>query len=289
MNKQDFGTLIAELRQEHVLSGKVWTREILGEKSGLGKNVIDNIERGEKAHIEPETLYALCEVLQLSSLERKELFIAASGIDAHKIFEDEPIEYYIALERILAKSQLPAFIIDPYGDVIALNPIILKFYQVTKDDLENSSLVSKYNIMRILFSPEFSMQRQLMGNSWHPFALRTIHTFRAVSLRYRAKPYFKKLVQEMASEYPKFASYWQGSSLWKDEFKPFSDNVSFSYKLLNFTFEIASSTITSVTSSGELILFMFTPLSSEASWVFRELSRIVGTGAIRLAQWPEKP
>jgi DNA-binding Xre family transcriptional regulator len=286
LDRQDFGALIAELRQEHSTLNKTWTREMLGEKSGLGKNIVDNIEQGKKAHIEPETLQALCDALELSLLERKELFLAASGIDAVKAPNVNSLDYLQAQEEIVEKSQSPCFIMSPYGDILGLNPIILKFYQITKKQLDESSLLSRYNIMRLLFSPEFSMQRNLMGQSWAPFAHRTIQTFRARSLRYRARPRFKELIAEMTDAYPLFASYWQGAPLMKQDYNPVLDNSRFSYALLGFKFEVATTTIVSVTPHGELILYSFLPLSPEASWAFQKLFKIAGTGIIRLASWP---
>ena len=185
------------------------------------------------------------------------------------------------------KIRVPAFIIDPYGDVIALNPLILAFYQTSKEQLDKSELLSRYNMMRLLFSPEFSLHRSLMGKSWYSFAHQTIHIFRAMNLRYRTSPYFKKLVTEMSVEYPLFLSYWQGSPFIQRDQNHFMDNSRFSYQLFNINFEVISSTITSATPEGELLLYSFIPLTSEASWAFDKLLKIVGTGLIRLSLWPK--
>jgi hypothetical protein len=49
-----------------------------------------------------------------------------------------------------------------------------------------------------------------------------------------------------------------------------------------------ASTITAVTSSGELFLIQNVPLDEHTDQVFDQLKN-AGTGAMRFAPWPEKP
>jgi transcriptional regulator with XRE-family HTH domain len=255
MNRKNFGELITVLRTEHATHGQIWSQEKLGEISGLKRLVIGNIERGKKKQLEPETLLALSDALQLSAMERKELFIAAAGIDVYKIFHDDPNLYLAELIQTLDSIQVPSFIMDPYGDIVALNPLLLAFYQVDKNDLDKSNLKSKYNIMRVLFSDEFSAQRQLMGKSWEKFAHSAILSFRAVSLRYRAEKYFKATFADLITNYPLFDKFWKVSPLMQNEYKPLTDNNVVILEIGGNSYKTVTSSITSVTPKGELYMY----------------------------------
>jgi transcriptional regulator with XRE-family HTH domain len=80
MNREDFGELVATLRQD-----MNWKQSQLAEYANLDDAVISQIERGVKKHFEPELLFQLANVFQLTTLERREFFLAASGLDQKQI------------------------------------------------------------------------------------------------------------------------------------------------------------------------------------------------------------
>ena len=74
MDKKAFGKLLAVLRDEvH------WTQADLAEMVEVETGVISNLERGTKKNLEPELLFRLANALGLTTLERREFFLAASG------------------------------------------------------------------------------------------------------------------------------------------------------------------------------------------------------------------
>ena len=85
--------------------------------------------------------------------------------------------------------QAPAFIADAYWDVIAINKAIADIYDLTVESFTESSdsPITQFNMMRILFSPQFDEQKKLLGNEWEKFALNTALLFRTSSLRYRSR------------------------------------------------------------------------------------------------------
>src|SRR5581483_93373 len=91
--------------------------------------VISKLERGVKKHFEPDLLFRLANVLQLTTLERREFFLAASGFDAQKILKK--------MLDLMGQVRLPAFVIDVYGDVIAANNCILAFFKPPLSLLES--------------------------------------------------------------------------------------------------------------------------------------------------------
>src|ERR1051325_11756531 len=76
MNRKEFGQLLATLRQDLDL-----TQFELAEFADVDEAVISQMERGVKKHFEPELLFQLANALQLTTLERREFLLAASGLD----------------------------------------------------------------------------------------------------------------------------------------------------------------------------------------------------------------
>ena len=101
MNRVEFGRLIASLRREHEdENDRPWNQERLAREANavvgaevLSKYIVSNIERGNRI-LDEETLLALAAALRLTSGERKEFFLAASGVDNERIAlqRDEPEE-----------------------------------------------------------------------------------------------------------------------------------------------------------------------------------------------------
>src|SRR5678816_4657390 len=80
MNRREFGQLLATLRQD-----LDWTQFELAEYAEVDEAVVSQIERGVKKHFEPELLFSLANTLQLTTLERREFLLAASGLDQRQI------------------------------------------------------------------------------------------------------------------------------------------------------------------------------------------------------------
>lgn len=76
MNRKEFGQLLATLRKD-----MGWTQFQLAELVEIDEAVISQVERGVKKHYEPELLFSLANAFQLTTLERREFFLAASGLE----------------------------------------------------------------------------------------------------------------------------------------------------------------------------------------------------------------
>ena len=294
MNRKDFGQLLAALRQD-----LDWTQFQLSEHANIDEAVISQIERGVKKYFEPELLFQLANALQLTTLERREFFLAASGLDQKQIVRQQSAAMdtdVFNIRKILDKMieltgqvRLPALLSDVYSDVIAVNQMMLSFYNIPPVMLENAGQIpGGYNTIRINFWKRL-VGRNLVGDRWDYYALNSMHFFRENSLRYRATPYFKYLMQAFRNpaEYPLFERYWKMvSSLERDK----EMNIDFfTYPHSEFgELKYASSNNVSITSYGELFLIQYVPLDEATSSVFEELARKAGSGAVRLAPWPNK-
>lgn len=295
MNRKEFGELVATLRQD-----LGWTQFQLAEYAEVDEAVVSQIERGVKKYFEPDLLFHLANALQLTTLERQEFVLAASGLDETQIVRQpsavtatDVFDATKILERMIALTadiHLPAFLIDVYSDVVAANKIMLAFYNVPSSMLETAATVpGGYNTTRLNFGSDLVGRKHVVDN-WDNYALNSMRSFRENSLRYRAKPYFKYLMKNFRNPtaYPFFDRYWKLVSSTEQDKEMRVDYFSYHHKDLGPLKYIASMT-TAVTSFGSLFLVQNLPLDEHTDDVFTQLKLKAGTGVVRFAPWPEKP
>ena len=190
MNRRDFGELVAALRQDLHL-----TQFQLAENSDLDNAVISQIERGVKKYFEPELLFQLANAFQLTTLERREFLLAASGLDQKEIVRQpsavmstDVFNIRRALDKMVeltGQVRLPAFLADVYGDVIATNNIILLFFKAPAEYIQMASQTpGGYNTTRFNFGRDLVGRNNVIDN-WDQYALNSMRSFRENSLRYR--------------------------------------------------------------------------------------------------------
>jgi len=294
MNRKQFGELVAALRQD-----LGWTQFKLAENAELDDAVVSQIERGVKKHFEPELLFQLVNTFQLTTLERHEFLLAASGLDQKQIVRQPSVAMatdVFNVRRVLDKMielteqvRLPAFLADVYGDVIAANNIILSFFKVPLEYLkEVDKIPGGYNTVRFNFSKDLVARSHVIDN-WDQYALNSMRSFRENSLRYRAQPYFKYLMKifRNQNEYPLFERYWKLVSSNEQDKEASTDHFSYLHGEFGQIKYISSPTI-SITSFGELFLIPYLPLDQSTSQVFEQLAQQAGQGVTRFAPWPEK-
>jgi transcriptional regulator with XRE-family HTH domain len=295
MKRKEFGELVAALRQD-----LGWTQFELAEYAEVDEAVISQIERGVKKYFEPELLFHLANTLQLTSLERHEFVLAASGLDEKEIVRQpsammstdvfHPAKILDRMVTLTAEIRLPAFLMDVYGDVIAANKTMLAFYDIPASMIETAATIpGGYNTTRLNFGRDLVGRRHVTDN-WDNYAVNSMRSFRENSLRYRAKPYFKYLMKNFRNptEYPFFDRYWKMVSSTEQDKEMRVDYFSYRHEEFGPLNYIASMTI-AVTSFGNLFLVQNLPLDEHTDEAFTELKHKAGTGAVRFAPWPEKP
>lgn len=295
MNRRDFGELLAALRQD---LGR--TQFELAEYADVDAAVISQIERGVKRHFDPDLLFQLVNALQLTTLERREFLLAASGLDQDHIVRQPSAATstdVFDVERVLEKMveltgqvRLPAFLADVYGDVIAANNIILALFRPPPEFVEEAGRTpAGYNTIRLNFSKDLVARSHVLDN-WDRYAVYSMRSFRENSLRYRARPYFKYLMSifRNQNEYPLFERYWKMVSSIEEDKEASTDYFAYRHDEYGQLQYVSSSTI-SITSFGELFLIHYLPLDERTGQVFEELAQQAGQGATAFAPWPEKP
>ena len=294
MKRKEFGQLLATLRQD-----LDWTQFELSEYADVDQAIISQIERGVKKHFEPNLLYCLANALQLTTLERREFLLAASGLDQKQIVRQPSAGMstdVFNVRRVLDKMieltgqvRLPAFLWDVYGDIIAANHTIIAFFRVPPEFVEMAGqLPGGYNMCRFNFGKEL-VARSLVIENWDRFAMNSMRAFRENSLRYRAQPYFKYLMKifRNQNEYPLFDRYWKMVSSREQDKEVDTDFYSYHHAEFG-ELKYTSASIISITSFGELFLVQYLPLDESTSQVFEQLARQAGPGAETFAPWPVK-
>lgn len=294
MNRKQFGELVAALRQD-----LGWTQFQLAEYTELDDAVVSQIERGVKKHFEPELLFQLGNAFQLTTLERREFLLAASGLEQKQIVRQpsaamstDVFNVRRMLDKMIkltGKVRLPAFLGDVYGDVIAANNIILSFFKLPPEFVEQADRIpAGYSTVRFNFSKDLVARSHVVDN-WEQYALDSMRTFRENSLRYRAQPYFKYLMKifRNQNEYPLFERHWKMVSSNQQDKEAATDHFSYRHDEFGPIEYISSSTV-SITSFGELFLVHYLPLDESTSQVFEQLARQAGQGVTTFAPWPEK-
>ncbi|MFN8385307.1 MAG: helix-turn-helix transcriptional regulator [Anaerolineales bacterium] len=294
MKREEFGELLAALRQD-----LNWTQFQLAEAADTDEPIVSQIERGVKKHFEPELLFNLANALQLNTLERREFFLAASGLDQKQIVRQPTAATstdVFNVRKILDKMveltgqiRLPAFITDVYSDVVAVNTIMLSFFKVSSQLFENMDQIpGGYNTARFNFGKDLAARGHVLDH-WDNYALNSMRSFRENSLRYRAQPYFKYLMKAFRNpvEYPLFDRYWKMVSSMEEDKENTTDY--FAYRHAEFgEVRYTSSANTSTTSFGELFVVQYLPLDEDTSEIFEQIAKQAGQGVVRFAPWPAK-
>jgi hypothetical protein len=280
MNRVDFGSLIANLRKEHEDEyNSPWSQDRLAQEanSALGAEVfytdiISSIERGKRG-LDKQTLHALATALQLTSGERKEFFLAASGLDNELIARQDntPEEILSQLVERMSASHLPAFIMDSYCDVVATNGAMVELMDYGSSGLgagiPQTDAPFARNMIRFAFSDDaVEHLTRVMGDDWSTFAYTVMMTFRTSTLRYRSTEYFQSLLREM-NKYRMFKRYWREVYFEeKDHFISGADMYLSSPKWGSVSCFFAA--FTALTTALDLHLWVAVPMSPETADAF---------------------
>ena len=310
MDYKQFGCLVREMRKSLRWGENQVTQEALALKVGLSASVIGKIERGELSSLSPEYVRALAEAFELGKWERREFFLAASGVRCEEMYPSgySPEE---ELDRVLDKFRkipFPAMLIDAVYDFIAVNRLMMMFYGVTDEQvfhLQSNPLSA--NLLWYIFSPETGFFDLGEGTpywrEWQRVIISNVQGFKRASLRYRCTPYWKKLFRSLYFSEDsllrkRFREYWYMASI---EDKELDCNVGRLYKMQNPTashkdelVEFMAVVSEEITSYGSLFITMYVPTSQRTMEIFTEMMgqakkyfyQEEGIPYRRIANWP---
>ena len=298
MDRKSFGKLVASLRKELFdEAGNRLTQANLAQKAAtlnpqtpLNEIIIGKIERGERAILDDQTLLSLADALELLVGERREFFLAATGLDNPQIFPS-PTEAEAILDpakQMLADIQLPAFLVDTYLDVIAVNGPLIQLFDVSKTVLIEASRPSfNVNLLHFLFSDAFEQQRRVMRREqWDYLAMRSVMYFRRMTLPYRMTGYFEHLMQGLR-RFRDFRWYWE--QIFYEEQRYFVGGESYQMQLpLGERFSYLTAPLITLTPFGNLEINTFVPRNWETAVFFHHLAQKKLSATQQLSTWPYK-
>lgn len=290
MDKKDFGQLVAILRKESRNEfDEPMTQYDLAELARIPLITLQKIEQGRQENIKPEILLKLVNALNLSSRARQVFFLASLGLKDSEVLKPTAAAQVVLADLTWTLSQLqtPAFILDGFGDIIALNVSIPAVYDLEISQLYAPHLLSQHNFIRLLFSPEFEKQRTMMEKSQFDFARRTVMLFKLWTMKIRNHWYFQRLIPEL-NRYQGFREHWQSPTFHDEDIFVQYNHLTLKHPEfgpLQFLFNPTQA----ITTQGDLYLFSFEPLDTHTAEVCVQLTRKPGTQVILVAPWPKPP
>lgn len=198
MHRKRFGLLIRAMRHEiGKRYGEPCTQSDLARHINATRKIISNLERGEKIQLDRSLLLSLANAFRLTTRERAAFFAAANAIldtDLPRPQLDS-LAMLARLQNMLQQTRLPAFIIDDYDNVVAINRLMLNLFPFIESLLLNTAeQPGKYNVLRFVFSQESSFSQAITENR-ERYLLQTVYFFRAISLTRRATRFYRDMLQ----------------------------------------------------------------------------------------------
>ena len=298
MDRKEFGKLIAALRKEHFdEDGNRLTQAKLAERalqrdplSPLNEIIIGKIERGERAVLDDQTLLSLADSLELTMGERREFFLAATGLDNEQIYatKTDTEEILASVMQMLTDVQLPALLVDNFLDVIAANAILVKMYDTNQINLHRrADRPAGLNLLSFIFSADFEPHRKLMTQrQWNNFAVGNVIYFRRVTLRSRMTEYFAFLVAQLRRN-REFRWFWE--QVFYEEKRLFVGGESFRMGTPGASrFSFLTTPLVTLTPYGNLEIITHVPRNTDTAAAFHQMALEVPSKAYQLSSWPEK-
>jgi len=289
MDLNDFGQLVKTLRMNSVdENGNRWTRESLSKAIHLTTNQLGRLERGDRKYLDNQTLQLLADSLQLTTLEKKEFLTAAIGINDKNLFDDErSADRLDKMVEMMEELQIPAYIVDVYGDLIAANSTIMNLYQITPEiiDFAQHQPVG-LNVINFVYSQELGY-REIVGKEWRDSADKVLLFFRRTTLRYRYTDYFNYILRELLKE-KQFFIDWHSSQRFKNNTDTTYERFDFKHPGHGPLKYYATETVVH-TSDGELYMLIYNPADSATVQTFSRIKNNHGNRVVKLSSWPQKP
>lgn len=206
--------------------------------------------------------------------------------------EQDAAEILSRLMDEMRRVYAPAYIIDPYCDVIACNAPSVELLDLESAGLSLDKVHSRpsgANMLHYVFSKEAKdFYGPLMGRYWHNYRCQNMMIFKNLSSRYRSTQYFKVLLHELM-EYPHFEHYWRKARLESEGRLVVNEERDIHLESPRWGRLVYSSTSTPVTTPvGELYLCYYVPTNRETAEAFVQLVENAGDEIYSVGSWPDK-
>lgn len=175
-------------------------REEVALLAGVSAEYYERLERGRTKNPSASVLDAVARVLQLNAAERDHLF-ALAGPSRHKPVNPPAPRLRPGLQRALdSLTDVPALILGPRQDLIAINDLGAAFY-VGLDLLP----AERRNMVRYLFTVNAARH---LYDDWAATARRVVAELRSYAGTHPHDPKLAELVGDLAVRDPDFRHWW---------------------------------------------------------------------------------
>jgi transcriptional regulator with XRE-family HTH domain len=293
MDRIEFGALVASLRQD-----LRWTQAELAEKSELPQSVIIQVEKGEmKSSLVDDMLLKFANGLLLTSLERREFLMVASGVTTPEMlrpdFEENgrqlDIQAYLKdIGTYIAGIPLPVMVTDSFCDGILANNCITAFFSPSPGIISQlGKSVGSFNLIHSYFHRDADFMQRLDEEDWDRIATITVRQFRLHTLRFRTRSYFSALMKQFLDhrKYPYFERYWRKVAF---EFQDSFSAPMVKPKSINDLSYWSTDSFLAVTPYGELYLQQMLPLNKATEKRIRNGFKTSGPGYLSMAPFPDQ-
>ncbi len=292
MNHKQFGLLVKAMRHEmQRQEGTFWTQAYLAERANATPKVISNLERGVKARLEPELLIGLARAFGLSAAERRVFFGLANRLLDMPPAENSPSPKDILqpLLHILRSTRQPAFLVDGYDNVVAVNHLLLGLFPFVRRFLDTPEpFPGAYNAMRFVFSSESGFAQRVTENR-ERYLQHSICRFRAITLPYRATRYYQRMMHTFlhSADMALFAELYRSTSTEDADFHTPGYRITFTQPEARHPISMYAPTTTVIDSPyGALYLVMHIPADMPTLEHFYSLAHAHPPKVYRIAPWP---
>lgn len=175
-------------------------REEVALLAGISAEYYERLERGRAKRPSASVLEAVARVLQLNPAERDHLYALAGSVPGVREGSSSP-QLRTGLRRALDHvTEVPALVLGPRYDVIAINNLGTAFY-VGMEDLP----AGQRNMVRYLFTVDAARK---LYDDWSATARTVVAELRAYSGTHPHDPQLAPLVDDLAARDTDFRRWW---------------------------------------------------------------------------------
>lgn len=293
MNSKEFGLLIKAMRYEAFRCGVYLTQTALARRANATPKIISNLECGRKVHFEPELLMGLANAFNLSSSERVVFFQLANTLSEKTTVQEwQSSENLLQpLLQVLANVYQPAFLVDHFDNVVAVNSFVFGMFPFLRSLLQQeNNFPGAYNAMRFVFSNKSGFAENVINNR-QIYLEYSLRRFRVITLPYRATRYYQDMMEYFLfnPEMTLFAkTYEKISTLAEPRSQVIAANpISFRLPTQQQFISIYAATLMPVsTPYGNLYLTLHIPADVSTMEYFRTLLHTFPNRTYTFSPWP---
>ena len=293
MNHREFGELVASLRDD-----LRWSQAELAERAEVGLAAIHEIESGRrKTLLGDDTLIRLANGLLLTSAERREFLLAASGVTELELMRpdigsrDRRFDVGAFLQQVgeqIGTMRVPVYVTDSFCDVLLVNHLTMGFYDPPENMVfEAGKSAGGFNQIHYVFHRDSNFPAITGEEEWDRIAMINVRHFRKRTLRFRSKSYYSTLIKQFMNprKYPYFERYWRKVAFEiHDEFaipaaseRPNKDHA-----------YVETESLLALTPYGELYQHQLLPVNAATSKRINEILKQAGQGYLQFARLPDR-